>query len=349
MIDSCNIFGNVEPDEIVTANISKPICDEIHTYNNSKGTTENYKRHLPAGRLIINDAVITNREKNVVSENRFVNIASLAYLMYAETNEATVGPQSIRRAFNNLQIQLVREGINFDVFNAKISRLDLTLTLKVTRPVHYYFPLLRAIQPKGFEKHEHDGTNLTFRKSNENSIIIYDKVEQLTKIKHMPEAQIRARCGLKKNEHLLRFEHQFRRARQVQKHLGVTTVANLLTNQKALATFIKDEFRNMLGNIDKKHRKLANQNISERSVLSNFIQGNETLYYHFGLLKTCNYNPEEALKLICQTEGRNYQRFTHRTRQKLHEALQLHKTLMKLKNADSYEEIYEAINKPIWL
>lgn len=346
MIDTINLYHGVEPEN--APEISDNLLNEINQYNNPKGTTCYRKRHLLNGKVIVNYSERANRDMTVVSKNRFINISSLSYLVGAESNLATVGPTSLRRALRKLEKLLKEEGIKFDVQNARISRIDLTLNLKLPNPVYYYFPILRLLQPIGFEKHEHDGTNLTFQKSSENSIILYDKLEQLRKIKDIPVGHSRADIGLSKNEHVLRIEHQFRRARQVQQHLDITTVSELLQNRNILASTIKQEFENMLACINNEALDLAKNNLNERQILSTQIKGNETLYYHFGLLRACNENIDETLKLICDIKGISNQRFKHRTRQKLQEALQIHKSLAIAKDWDRYAELLKAIRKPIW-
>lgn len=348
MIDTINLYHGVEPEQEARLDVSGKTFNEISQYNNPKGTTYYRKRQLLNGKIIVNYSERANREMTVVSKNRFINISSLSYLLGAETNLATVGPNSLKQALRKLEKLLKDEGIEFDVQNAKISRIDLTLNLKLPNPVFYYFPVLRLLQPTGFEKHEHDGTNLTFRKSNENSIILYDKLEQLKRSKDIPVEQNRAFFGLSKDEHVLRVEHQFRRARQAQQHLGISSVSDLMQNRNMLASVIKEEFKNMLSCINNDSLNLVKNDLNEHYILSTHIKGNETLYYHFGLLRTCNENIDETLKLICDTKGISNQRFMHRTRKKLQEALKIHKSLASAKDSDRYSELLWALRKPIW-
>jgi hypothetical protein len=351
MVDTIHFYNKVKQDQEPTG-LSEPgyeEYDEVFIEKNPSGTSSKKKRYLLDRKIDVNESYIKDKSGSQRVSNCFVNVSSLSYVLNAKTNLATVGPRSLKRALKELDSLLKNKGIQIDVYNALLSRLDLTVTIKVSRPMAFYFPLLRTLQPKGYEKHEHDGRNLTFKENEAHSIIIYDKLFELEKKHSLQPAKIRAEYGMKKDEHLMRFEFQYRSSYQIYKHLGIKTVSELVKQRFHIKKALKAQIEGLFGRVDQSSKVTTNTLLAYHKFLSQQGKLDESLVCHYHILLNCNENIEEALQLICTIKRKHSQRFKLRTRHKLHRALEFIKQDILTQKKDQYAEILKAIETPIWL
>jgi len=351
MLDTIHFYNKVKQDQEPTG-LGEPgyeEYDEVFIEKNPSGTSSKKKRYLLDRKINVNESYIKDKSGSQRVSNCFVNVSSLSYVLNAETNLATVGPRSLKRALKELDSLLKNKGIQIDVYNALLSRLDLTVTIKVSRPMAFYFPLLRTLQPKGYEKHEHDGTSLTFSQSDSHSLIIYDKVKEMTKRCKIGTKNALAQHGIGKDEHLMRFEFQYRSSYQIHKHLGIKTVSELIEQPFHIEKALKAQIEGLFGRVDQSSKATTNTLLAYHKFLSQKGKWDESLVCHYHILRNCNENIEEALQLICTIKGKHSQRFKLRTRQKLHRTLEFFKQDILSQKKDQYAEILKAIETPIWL
>lgn len=148
---------------------------------------------------------------------------SVARLRGAGDNYAPGSHEETRAVFASVANQLASLGINVDISQACVSRLDLFKNLTMKRPCGEYGPVLDSLLPSRMKNQPYPTGCIQGNKQHQ--LGIYDK---------RLERVVRGRDVDALPEHVLRLEYRFFRSAKVKDGLGFNTVGELLDNLERL-------------------------------------------------------------------------------------------------------------------
>jgi hypothetical protein len=172
-----------------------------------------------------------------------------------ESNIQEARQGDVARAIVAAERLLQRYGVTADLYEAKLSRLDLSRTVELENQVQRYEPVIRRLSFPRMRRERYEDTGARWR-NNSREIVFYDKgLEQEGKYSQVA-----------------RLEYRLRGAESIQNHVDVDTTADLMDNwqdatgayksaaERLLSADIEDEstvvgegFRALLTSLEGEH------------------------------------------------------------------------------------------------
>ena len=159
-------------------------------------------------------APISSREPNKISSYVQFSVPKIE----SGSNYAPTNSEGTKAALKALEAHLKAIGVRTNIETAKLSRIDTFRNVIGDEPFTSYSPILQVMQGQRLSKRDY-GTTYLWRNTQQ-EICVYDKVEEM-------KARKQSIVGATPNT--IRFEYRLLNGKKIQKTLGMTTVADLLS------------------------------------------------------------------------------------------------------------------------
>jgi len=221
----------------------------------------NNNRNIHGHKLSINTSkyhLSIEIKKYMNDYNSLIFITPRTYeLLGVYNNLHPITQSQARMAFDHLAAILKKDGIEVDLFNAYLSRVDLFKNINLDKPYECYNGLMKALRANKLKKYNHE--NSWYFTNTLRQVIIYDKTREL-KEKRKYETE---------HPNIMRVEYRMRKKQKCASELHYSTLSELLNNWNDLDKIYNDK----VGKLFFKNAKYAINN-KKRNALD------ELLYFY---------------------------------------------------------------------
>ena len=188
------------------------ICQHINNNNQNihghKLSIYTYKYHL-----------LIEIKKNMDNYKSLIFISPRTYeLLGVYNNLHPITQSQARMAFDHLAAILKQDGIEVDLFNAYLSRVDLFKNINLDKPYECYNGLMKALRANKLKKYNHE--NSWYFTNTLRQVIIYDKTREL-KEKRKYETE---------HPNIMRVEYRMKKKQKCASDLHYSTLGELIDN-----------------------------------------------------------------------------------------------------------------------
>lgn len=252
MIDSINIYQNANPEEeaeFITGEDSKVFhsVDRVGDRSTADMFTIREPNYVSRFRKF---TAQPNTPRATVTTQLFMNIPSSARFIGASSNLQTCPAHLLERFFDNLQTEFNNKGINLNVKECRLSKLDIAQTVALPRPFAEYGRIFRHLEL--YEKFrmvgEFNNSTVYFPAPYSSKFRIYDKGYELD-LRPEEIQSIGEGMGFPTTASLIRFEHSLLSKARIQKFLKVTSVNQLIGKAQKIENTFKESLKSAFNRI----------------------------------------------------------------------------------------------------